>query len=350
MRRHPPPRYPRHRLNFIPVDHFPCHHAVHGITRQRTTNEHHAAMSIDHPDHDSYRHFATRQRVDKAVQTFQGLVSGITIDGELNADEIAELLNWTREYADLLGRSPFKELKEKLDQIMADGQIDPEEQEDLLWVCRNLSPESEYFNDITHDIQQLHGIMHGIMADGQVTLAEATGLQEWMEAHADLKGTYPYDELDSLLTTILTDKMIDDSEQQTLRLFFEDFIEYSFAKKVRTESQRVKAALPKSITLPGICAMCPEIAFENRVFTFTGTSAKATRKQIVDQITGMGASFSPSVTPQTHYLVVGAGGNPCWAFSCYGRKVEKAVGIRKAGGTILIVHENDFWDAVEENK
>ena len=60
-------------------------------------------MSIHHPDHESYRHFTQRQRVDKAVQTFQGFVRGITIDHELNAEEVAELLNWTREYADLVG-------------------------------------------------------------------------------------------------------------------------------------------------------------------------------------------------------------------------------------------------------
>ena len=40
----------------------------------------------------------------------------------------------------------------------------------------------------------------------------------------------------------------------------------------------------------------------------------------------------------------------CWAFSCFGRKVEKAVDIRKSGGTILIVHESDFWDTVADNK
>ena len=67
-------------------------------------------------------------------------------------------------------------------------------------------------------------------------------------------------------------------------------------------------------------------------------------------ITGLGAVFSPNVTSQTHYLVVGAGGNPCWAFSCYGRKVEKAVDARKSGNPILIVHESDFWDAVADNK
>ena len=94
--------------------------------------------------------------------------------------------------------------------------------------------------------------------------------------------------------------------------------------------------------------MCPDVKFDGRIFTFTGTSTKATRNQIVEQITGLGAVFSPNVTSQSHYLVVGAGGNPCWAFSCYGRKVEKAVDFRKSGGTILIIHESDFWDAVAD--
>ncbi len=129
-------------------------------------------MSLHHPDHAPYRQFTQRQRVDKAVQTFHGLVQGITIDNQLNADEVAELLNWTREYADLIGRAPFNELKLKLDEILVDGQIDPEEQEDLLWVCRNFSPESPYYDGITHEIQQLHGIMHGIMADGHVSVDE----------------------------------------------------------------------------------------------------------------------------------------------------------------------------------
>jgi hypothetical protein len=111
-------------------------------------------MSLHHPDHKPYRQFTTRQRVDKAVQTLQGFVRGITIDNELNSEEVAELMNWGRENADLLGKAPFSELKEKLDEILADGRIDPEEQEDLLWVCRNLSPESDYYDAMTRDIQQ----------------------------------------------------------------------------------------------------------------------------------------------------------------------------------------------------
>lgn len=306
-------------------------------------------MSIHHPDHDRYRHFTSRQRVDKAAQTFYGLVKGITIDAQLNVLEVAELLNWTREYADLLGMAPFNELKAKLDEVMVDRHISPEEQEDLLWVCRNMMPQSDFYDQITRSIQQLHGIMHGIMADGAITLDEASGLQDWIDEHECLKGTYPYDELESLLAAVLKDHKIDAEEQRVLKQFFESFVDYSFAKKVSDEAKRVRSNRPtKEFTLPGICAMCPDISFPGRNFTFTGTSHRATRKQIAQQIIALGATFAPNVCERTQYLVVGAAGNPCWAFSCYGRKVEKAVEMRRAGVPIVIVHENDFWDAVED--
>jgi hypothetical protein len=58
--------------------------------------------------------------------------------------------------------------------------------------------------------------------------------------------------------------------------------------------------------------------------------------------------FNNNVVKDTNYLVVGNKGNPCWVYSCYGRKVEKAVELRKAGHKIMIIHEDDFWDAVAD--
>ncbi len=49
---------------------------------------------------------------------------------------------------------------------------------------------------------------------------------------------------------------------------------------------------------------------------------------------------------KVHYVVIGAEGNQCWAYSCYGRKVEKAIKLRKEGVRVVIVHELDFHDAV----
>lgn len=58
--------------------------------------------------------------------------------------------------------------------------------------------------------------------------------------------------------------------------------------------------------------------------------------------------FTNNVSKSTDYLVIGAEGNPCWAYACYGRKVEAAVNLRKEGYRIILVHENDFHDAVAD--
>lgn len=92
--------------------------------------------------------------------------------------------------------------------------------------------------------------------------------------------------------------------------------------------------------------MCPEITFEEKTFCFTGESCKTTRLDIALKIQSVGGVYHDTVTRKTDYLLVGSNGNPCWAYSCYGRKVEKAIDLRKEGFPIKIVHENDFWDAL----
>ena len=51
---------------------------------------------------------------------------------------------------------------------------------------------------------------------------------------------------------------------------------------------------------------------------------------------------------KTDFLIIGDDSNPCWAFSCYGRKVEEAMNMRKQGYKISIVKEIDFIDATIE--
>lgn len=77
-------------------------------------------------------------------------------------------------------------------------------------------------------------------------------------------------------------------------------------------------------------------------------SSKATRKELEKIIKNAGGFINfKSVTKETNYLIVGNDGNQCWAFSTYGRKVERTIELRKKGLKIMIIQENDFWDAVE---
>ena len=90
--------------------------------------------------------------------------------------------------------------------------------------------------------------------------------------------------------------------------------------------------------------------FAGAKFCFTGTSTHYTRSQLSETVSRLGGEVVPSMSAHVRYLIIGADGNPCWAYACYGRKVEKAVELRKSGVRVLIVHENDFHDAVADHR
>lgn len=299
-----------------------------------------------HPDHQPYLGFTKRQRMDKAIHTLEGITKGIAIDGRLNAAECGELDRWCQDHRALLGRHPFAEFVPKVQAAIMDGVISPEEQADILYLCRNLSSASLYYDAVTRDIQVLQGILHGILADGAITDEETHGLRDWVEANADLRGTYPFDELDSILTTVLRDGTVDSDEQTLLKEFFADFV--SMPESPRREDPG-RDVVRTQMRLRGVCAMCPDIEFTGRSFCFTGASTRAVRSEIAEKVARRRGTFVESVSQGLDYLVIGAAGNPCWAFSCYGRKVEEAVLMRRRGIKLVIVHEHDFWDAIADS-
>jgi hypothetical protein len=289
--------------------------------------------------------FTRRQRIDTAVHTLEGILKGIAIDGIITPKELDELRSWANDNRKLIGSHPFSELIPKIDAAMTDGVIDSEEQADILWVCQNLQSGSIYYDSVTSDIQRLQGILHGILADGVVTDAEIHHLSEWIESHDHLKGCYPYDEIDAVLTAVLRDGAIDSTERESLSQFFEGFVTYSLARRMKNAREGIAPA-PK---LSGICAVCPELTFPERIYSFTGASTHATRTRIAELVELCGGSFSRAVTPKVHYLIVGAHGNAAWTYACYGRKVEQAMNLRSEGHQVTIAHENDFWDALQDH-
>jgi NAD-dependent DNA ligase len=156
-----------------------------------------------------------------------------------------------------------------------------------------------------------------------------------MDDNYHLKGSFPFDEIESIVYQVMKDGIIDESERNELINIFSQF------QKVMG-----KAAIdPSELHINGVCAMNPDISFKDKLFSFTGLSVKAKRRDIADLLISKGGKFKDSVVSSTDFLVIGADGNPCWAFSCYGRKVEAAVSLRKSGNKILLINEHDFWDS-----
>ncbi|SKA82324.1 BRCA1 C Terminus (BRCT) domain-containing protein [Caloramator quimbayensis] len=304
-------------------------------------------LNLEKYDSQQYRKYTLRLEIDKALHTLEGILIGITIDNILNEYELKELSAWCELYSNYINRQPLGDILNTIKKSIEDGIIDENEREDILWLCNNYKIGNMYFDIITSDVQRLHGILHGILADGVITDSEIKALKNWLEDNEHLIGTYPYDEIYSLLISILSDGFIDDYERKILKLFLSDFVDTKCSSNLnRNEIEELR----EKINISGICSICPEIIINNKLFCFTGTSSKTTRKQISEVIISFGGRYHDKVTKETDYLVIGNNGNPCWAFSCYGRKVEQAVNLRKKGHKILIVHENDFWDALESLK
>lgn len=290
-----------------------------------------------------YRKFTGPAEHHKAVNNFLGLLDGISIDKVVDEDEANELKNWYTLYRPLINRHPFNEILPVIDDILEDGIVTPEELDSLQWLCRQVIS-GNYYDLITSAIQNLHGVLHGVLANNNLTDTEITNLQIWLADHSILNGTYPFDEIFSLICSITEDGIITETERNTLKAFFSEFVDER--DSVNLNSKEL-AEMRARYSIKGICVKNPQIIVPGSVFCFTGASARASRDEIARIICERGGSFKSSVTRKTQYLIVGNEGNPCWAYACYGRKIEQAVELRKNGYPVLIVNELDFWAALE---
>lgn len=296
-------------------------------------------------DAGSYRKYMRKAEIDKTLHSLEGIMKGIAIDNSVNKLEVSELIEWFNCHSHMADTHPLSEIIPAVAAAIEDRHIDQDEAQDILWLCNQFKTENEYYNAVTSDLQRLQGILHGILADNILTKEELLGLRDWMNQNEHLACAYPYTEISSILCSVLADGIVSSEEALFLKAFFSDFINQNTSRHIDWEEIN-KAK--KEMSLFGICASCPEILIPEQLFCFTGKSSKTSRAGFADVVTSLGGLFNNNVVESTSYLIIGNEGNPCWAFSCYGRKVEKAVTMRKTGHPILLIHENDFWDTVSD--
>lgn len=226
---------------------------------------------------EDYRQFTAPAELHKAISTLRGMVAGISTDGLISEQEMAELTHWCSLHENLRGRHPFSELLPVIDRAISDGVIDSEERENILWLCGNFVDDCKYYDIITSSTQFLSGMIHGIMADNELSDAEIGALQLWLNANDFLQGTYPFDELSSLVTAIMKDKVVTVQEREKLTAFLSSVIEFKDSYNL-SESDFV--ALREKYSIGGICAICPDISFSGKLFCFTGESYKCSRDEM----------------------------------------------------------------------
>ncbi len=288
-----------------------------------------------------YRRFTSRSEADKALNSLNGLLTGIAIDNVVEDQELKELDVWCQTHKDLVNRNPFREFMITIQNAIIAPANRLELIEDLKWLIQKYENDSFYYTAVTYEVQVLQGICHGILADGKVSDDEIMELNTWLNDHEVLATYYPYDELKSMVLSILSDGKIEEEESIRLTALMNEFVSIEDSEVAKFVEERIEG-----VDIDGICTSDPDIVFKDKTFCFTGISeVKPNKEEIYEIIEDLGGQRHDSLpSRKTDYLIVAANKNPCWAFACYGRKVEKAIKERKKGSTISIIHEYDFWD------
>ncbi|MET3731623.1 BRCT domain-containing protein [Moheibacter stercoris] len=287
----------------------------------------------------------TKSRADKAINSLKGILLGMSADNIVNEEEINELKLWAKEHHELVNRNPFREFMLLIENAISQEIPLNETVDDLYWLCQKYEQDSMYYNATTTDLQTLQGIFHGILADGQLNDQEIFDLHNWLSQNEHLNSYYPYDEIRSLVLSIVSDKKIEEEERLILKAFLNQFVDI--------KDEDIKQNIEKEIVdvnISGICAVDPEITFEDKTFCITGILSRGSRSGLQKAIQEKGGIAVNTISRKTDYLIIGDNNNACWAYSCYGRKVEKALDLRKSGHQIILVHEYDVFDALENNK
>lgn len=83
--------------------------------------------------------FNAGMRKDRAVDQLIGICSGIVADGEINPAEVAFLRVWLSEHQEACRVFPGDLISRRLEMILADGVVTPEERQDLLELLQQIA-------------------------------------------------------------------------------------------------------------------------------------------------------------------------------------------------------------------
>jgi hypothetical protein len=284
-------------------------------------------------DSGSFRQFCGPAQVHKDLNTLYGLIVGIQADAHINDSEIELLRAWVDSISSLQTKAPYNKFIAKIKAIIGDRVVTSEEADDLIWLCKNYLDynQNPYYNVITSSTQQLGGFLAGISADQTINIEELSAFDSWSSENASLFKTWSFDTLLPAIERIQVERHLSADDHSELLAFCHAI---TSIKPAEQEKVSIPVKLPEHQV---------SIVIQESTFCFTGESSSYSRKELAQIVEMYGGVAADSVTAKLHYLVICDERNPAWAFEMYGRKVEKAMTMKKKGAGPEVVFEEDLF-------
>lgn len=187
-------------------------------------------------------------------------------------------------------------------------------------------------------IDELIGLIKGVMADGAVHQSEVEFLVKWLEKNKDTLDQWPAVAIFPRLKAALSDGSLDGEEEKEIRDLLHVALEQNSVREANDA-----ANIPYTTPVP-------EVQFANRTFCFTGKFQSGSRPWCVSQIIARGGIAASKLTQNVNYLIVGELNSGSWAKDKHGRKIGKAIKYRDAGAKIAILSEQNWFEQLKQAK
>ncbi|HOV98212.1 MAG TPA: BRCT domain-containing protein [Bacteroidota bacterium] len=269
--------------------------------------------------------FNWRRNRNKIASSLIGILSGLTVDNELSDTEIFFLQNWLDNQD--VKRGDLYDIYEEINIILQDGIITSEEREGLILMLNDCIEYSPRIIDTDSSINEFIGFLKGITGDNEISQEEFSKLRDYLSKYNHILNKWPFDLLYQAINDILHDNNISKSELMELCSLIQQVTGTSFTKY--------------GDAIGGATTMfdAPVPTFSEKNVCLTGQFISGTRSAIKKQIESLGAILQENVTLKTDILIIGTLSSRDWIHTSTGRKIEKAIELKKSGHDLIITNE-----------
>lgn len=271
----------------------------------------------------------------RAFYGLRGILFGIVADQKLNEKELLFLDVWLQSQQSLSGDEEVLRILTRVGEVLADGHISPAEFVQMQTVIEAFVRDQEDDVASKAQVNELLGFLSGIASDGVLNDREVNALSNWLNRHDEVRTAWPACVVIERLDNILEDGLISDEEREDLLQTLQRIT------SADTGAGGVRYEASTEVWEDQV----DEVQIRGRTFCLTGDFVSGDRNQVDTMLRLKGADLSPNVTKQVDYLVIGTLASRDWLYTSHGRKIEKALLLKREGCGIQIITERTLLRA-----
>ncbi|MDD9890612.1 MAG: BRCT domain-containing protein [Gammaproteobacteria bacterium] len=273
--------------------------------------------------------FSFSREKERAVYGLKGILSGIVADKLLNEKELLFLDAWLKSQQYLAKDPDVVKILKLVGDILEDGQISPQELEDMQTSIEDTVLNREAPETGVGQAEELVGFLTGVASDGVLNDQEVDALSSWLDANESLRDTWPASVVVNRLNNVLEDGIITEEERQDLLQTVNQITGSSSHDGDVSYESSTEVWEDKVDNL--------EIA--GKTFCLTGEFVSGDRDAVDTMLRLRGGEISPNVNKNVDFLVIGTLASRDWLYTSHGRKIEKALLLKREGAKVTVITE-----------